>query len=111
MSSSLMELWTALNSCLWSCVMQSAAEEVILDGRTFRVIRLVGAAYARWIGTNLLQLIAARTHRSSRRKCDCCAQLAEGGYSFVYLVRELPTAENLNARTRYFALKKVRLPL
>ena len=44
MSSSLIELWTALNSCLWSCVVQSAAEEVNLDGRTFRVIRLVGAA-------------------------------------------------------------------
>ena len=53
-----MELWTALNSCLWSCVVQSGAEEVSLDGRTFRVIRLVGTAYARWIGTNLLQLIA-----------------------------------------------------
>lgn len=29
----------------------------------------------------------------------------------MYLVRELPTAENLHARTRHFALKKVRLPL
>ncbi|KAK9839446.1 hypothetical protein WJX81_002545 [Elliptochloris bilobata] len=33
--------------------------------------------------------------------------LAEGGYSFVYLVQELPTLENLHARTREFALKKV----
>ena len=105
-----MELWTALNSCLWSCVVQSAAEEVSLDGRTFRVIRLVGAAYAGWIGTDLLHLTAARIHRPSRCNCVLCPQLAEGGYSFVYLVRELPTAENLHARTRYFALKKVRMP-
>ena len=66
-----MELWTALNSCLWSCVVQSAAEEVSLDGRTFRVIRLVGQPTLGGCGLalNLLQLMPARIHEPS--SCNC----------------------------------------
>ena len=36
-----------------------------------------------------------------------CLQLAEGGYSFVYLVRELPATSADSSRLE-FALKKVR---
>jgi hypothetical protein len=37
-----MELWSAVNSCFWSCIAQSAgAREVALDGRHFRILKLV----------------------------------------------------------------------
>ncbi len=37
-----MELWSAVNSCFWSCIAQSAgAQEVALDGRRFRIMKLV----------------------------------------------------------------------
>ncbi|DBB02259.1 TPA: hypothetical protein ACH3X3_011281 [Trebouxia sp. C0006] len=48
-------------------------EDVVLDHRRFRVIKLLG----------------------------------EGGYSFVYLARELPTEENPAVSESYFALKKI----
>lgn len=42
MSEALTELWSAVNTCLWSCIAQSAgAQEFELDGRHFRIVKLV----------------------------------------------------------------------
>ena len=38
-------------------------------------------------------------------------QIAEGGYSFVYLAHEVPNvADDEDARSRQYAIKKVPLP-
>ena len=38
----LTEMWSAMNACFWSCLSQtSGVQEVTLNGRHFRVIRLV----------------------------------------------------------------------
>ena len=76
-------------------------EEVTLDGRRYRTIKQVlPKAYAR---------IADYDQTSSADKRHIL-QVGEGGYSFVYLVRELPSTQCPDPPPLLYALKKVRPP-
>lgn len=84
------------------------AEEFQLNHRRFRAVRKV-----RFASLFFAQIVRSapgtrgmrRTHRRRRRRGEIpaasrCAQLGEGGYAFVFLVKECPAPSSRWWRTR-----------
>lgn len=84
-------LWGYLSSCWTTLYLLPSTcfphPEIYFSNRRFKIIKLVRSVLS----------------NSQKRM-----QLGEGGYSFIYLVKEIPTAEKPFVVERFYALKMVR---